>query len=420
MVSSSYVIGLVSKGLVGGLTSRALMVMSDEANHLSDVQTYTNNTLTGLNALQGWYNRKTGLWDTTGWWNSANCLTVLADFAALNTPMKGNLNIPDIIQNTYEQAQQTRMSAIKSLDVGRNGMVVSSYNFKPTSEYKDTGSKSTFGSSDTSEPSVVSKRGFDDFINDYYDDEGWWALALIRSHDLGVQGLGDQTYISAANDIFEDMRKGRSPCGGIYWSKVTDYTNAIANELFFSVAASMANRMPNKQYYVDIAVEQWKWFKGSGLINKDNLVNDGLTTACKNNGGATWSYNQGVILGGLAELYKATGDVGLLASADAIAKAAMSKLSRNGTLFEGCEPNCGADGAQFKGVFLRNLMYLHQVAPQPAYRTYILNNANTIWAKDRNVTTNQLGVTWPGPYTTSDAGAHSSAMDALVAAVAVV
>lgn len=106
MVSSSYVIGLVSKGLVGGLTSRALMVMSDEANHLADLQTYTNNTLTGLNALQGWYNRKTGLWDSTGWWNSANCLTVLADFAALNTPIQATINIPDIIQNTYEQARK--------------------------------------------------------------------------------------------------------------------------------------------------------------------------------------------------------------------------------------------------------------------------------------------------------------------------
>ncbi|KAK8042742.1 glycoside hydrolase family 76 protein [Apiospora phragmitis] len=412
MVSSSYVIGLVSKGLVGGLTSRALMVMSEQADHLADQQMYTNNTITGLNALQGWYDQKTGLWDSTGWWNSANCLTVLADFAALNPMLKTSINIPAVIQNTYEQAQKTQISAIKTLDVGRKGLVVSHYSRIPKISIPK-GSKAT-------SRSVISRRGFDDFLNDYYDDEGWWALALIRSHDLGVQGLGDQTYIQAANDIFEDMRKGASPCGGIYWSKVTNYTNAIANELFFQVAASLANRMPNKQYYLDVAVKQWDWFKKSGLINKDMLINDGLTDDCKNNGGATWSYNQGVVLGGLAELYRATGDASLLSTADGIARAAMSKLSRNGTLYEGCEPNCGSDGAQFKGVFLRNLMYLHQVASTPAYRTYILNNANTIWAKDRNVTTNQLGVTWLGPYTTSDAGAHSSALDALVAAMAVV
>ncbi|KAK8010534.1 glycosyl hydrolase [Apiospora arundinis] len=393
MVSSSYVIGLVSKGLVGGLTSRALTVMSEQANLLADKQTYTANTNAGIDALQGWYNNKTGLWDSTGWWNSANCLTVLADYAALNPQPSSKVNIPDVIQNTYEQAQKTQIMAIKTLDVGHRGMHIRS---------------------------DIGKRGFDNFLNDYYDDEGWWALALIRAHDLGVQGLGDQTYIQAANEIFEDMKKGASPCGGIYWSKVTDYTNAIANELFFSVAASLANRMKNKQYYLDVAVKQWTWFNQSGLINKDMLINDGLTDKCKNNGGATWSYNQGVVLGGLAELYKATGDESLLTAANGIAVAAMKKLSRNGTLYEGCEPNCGADGAQFKGVFIRNLMYLHQVAPMSEYRDYILHNADTIWAKDRNVTTNQLGVTWTGPFTTSDAGAHSSALDALVAAMAVV
>lgn len=266
----------------------------------------------------------------------------------------------------------------------------------------------------------LARRGFDDFLNDYYDDEGWWALALIRAHDLGALGMGDQEYLQAANDIFEDMKAGASPCGGIYWSKVTNYTNAIANELFLSVAASLANRMPNKEYYVDVAVKQWDWFLASGMINEDVLVNDGLNAACKNNGGKTWSYNQGVILGGLAELYRATQDNKYIETATSIALSAMDKLSVNGTLSDGCEPNCGKDGAQFKGVFIRNLRYLHEVAPQPAFRDYILHNAESVWKNARNATTNQLGVDWNGPFSTPDAGTQSSALDALVAAVAVV
>jgi predicted alpha-1,6-mannanase (GH76 family) len=111
------------------------------------------------------------------------------------------------------------------------------------------------------------------------------------------------TYLQAANVIFQDMQNGTSPCGGIYWSKVDDYTNAIANELYLSVAASLANRMPsNKEAYTAIAQGQWDWFKASGLINSNNLINDGLTEQCTNNGQQTWSYNQGVILGGLVEL----------------------------------------------------------------------------------------------------------------------
>ena len=69
-----------------------------------------------------------------------------------------------------------------------------------------------------------------------------------------------------ANGIFEDMKGGASRCGGIYWDRPQTYTNAIANELYLAVAASLANRMPaeNKQYYLDIAKTQWEWFKNGG------------------------------------------------------------------------------------------------------------------------------------------------------------
>lgn len=126
--------------------------------------------------------------------------------------------------------------------------------------------------------------------------------------------------------------------------------------------------------------------------------------------------NQGVVLGGLVELYTATNDESLLTEAQTIATAAIDALSKNGTLYEGCEPNCGADGNQFKGIFMRNLGYLQAVAPLPAYKTFILDNADSIWTNDRD-SKNRLGVTWTGPYTTADAGTQSSALDALVAAI---
>ncbi len=52
------------------------------------------------------------------------------------------------------------------------------------------------------------------------------------------------------------------------------------------------------------------------MINAQSLVNDGLNSsnpnACTNNGRTTWTYNQGVILGGLVELYNADKDPTLL------------------------------------------------------------------------------------------------------------
>ncbi|KAI1405284.1 glycoside hydrolase family 76 protein [Hypoxylon fuscum] len=389
---------MVSSSLVGSLASRAVFLMSSHISSRADQATYASHTVDGLKALQTWYNRETGLWDTTGWWNSANCLTVLADFAIADPAASDSLMIPEIIQNTYDQAQKTPVQATKVL--GISGLPVSTY-------------------TRISKRSEIEKRGFDNFLNDYYDDEGWWALAMIHSYDVGVKGIGDQQYLQAAVDIFEDMKKGNSTCGGIFWSKVTPYTNAIANELYLSVAASLANRIPDrKDYFLDTAKTQWTWFKNSGLINGDNLINDGLTDDCKNNGMQTWTYNQGVILGGLVELSTATGDKSLLTQAQTIASAAITKLSKDGILFEGCEPDCGSDGSQFKGIFMRNLHYLQKAAPMEAVKNFLLTNADTIWAKNRN-NQNQLGGTWEGPYTNATAGTQSSALDVLVAAAAV-
>ncbi|KAI0387805.1 glycoside hydrolase family 76 protein [Hypomontagnella monticulosa] len=372
--------------------------MSSHISNRADQATYASHTVDATKTLQTWYNRNTGLWDTTGWWNSANCLTMLADFAIIDPAASDSLNIPEIIQNTYDQAQKTTVQATKVLSPA--GLPVSSY-------------------VRVSKRSELDKRGFDNFLNDYYDDEGWWALAMIHSYDVGVRGIGDQQYLQAAVDIFEDMKKGASTCGGIYWSKVTPYTNAIANELYLSVAASLANRIPSrKDYFLDTAKTQWNWFKNSGMINGDNLINDGLTDDCKNNGMQTWTYNQGVILGGLVELSTATGDRSLLTQAQTIASAAITKLSKDGILFEGCEPNCGSDGSQFKGIFMRNLHYLQKAAPMDAIKNFLLNNADTIWAKNRN-DQNQLGGAWLGPFSNATAGTQSSAMDVLVAAAAV-
>lgn len=253
-------------------------------------------------------------------------------------------------------------------------------------------------------------------------DEGWWALAWISAYDL----TKDSRYLSQAESIFRDMNAvfGKTNCsrnsggtGGIWWDKPHSYVNAIANELFLSVAASLANRVSSSRVnYLDIAKKQWNWFKGTGMIASNFTINDGLSQGtCKNNGGTVWSYNQGVILGGLVELSKASGDTSYLDTAHNIAQAAIATLAPNGILRDRCEPNCGADGPQFKGIFVRDLILLQQASPKPAYKTFIERNADSIWANDRN-SRNQLSVRWAGPFVApANASTQSSAMDCLVA-----
>ena len=373
----------------------------------SDPDTYAKNAMQAIETMNSeWYNTQTGIWDNA-WWNSANALTMLGDFALLRLDQANEMNLGGYMRHTFLQAQKTTVQTMKTVDP--SGMVASVYCID-------------WNEGCMAKRSFLTKRGFDDFLNDFYDDQGWWALALIRSYDAS----GDREYLDAAVKIFKDMGTGLGgPCnGGIYWNRERKYVNAITNELYLSMLASLANRFPEDKSYLDMAKAQWEWFENSGMINKDNLINDGLDGNCKNNGLQTWSYNQGVILGGLSELFKATGDTKYTKRATEIAKAAIKHLSNeDGVLVETdqCElksGNCGSDGQQFKGVFVRNLRYLHEVAPDDEFKNFIIKNADVIWANNRN-DRSQLGVAWDGPFVASTGKSHSSALDAIVAAIAV-
>lgn len=130
------------------------------------------------------------------------------------------------------------------------------------------------------------------------------------------------------------------------------------------------------------------------------------------------SYNQGVILGALSELYKATKDTSYTTTAKKIADAGISKLTdSNGILHDPCEPDCGGDGSQFKGIFARNLQILQQTSPEQRYADFLDRNADSVWQNDRN-DHNEFGLEWDGPYVgPANASIQSSALDAIVGAL---
>jgi predicted alpha-1,6-mannanase (GH76 family) len=161
------------------------------------------------------------------------------------------------------------------------------------------------------------------------------------------------------------------------------------------------------------------------LINENYTINDGLTNDCANNGATVWTYNQGIILGGLVELNRAvdnetSSNSTYLQEAQKIAMGAIAALTDDDyVLHEPCEPDsCGADQTQFKGIFMRNLRHLHEVAPNDTYAQVVNASAQSLWANDRN-DENQFGVDWSGPVDNAkvDASTQSSALDALVAAI---
>lgn len=174
-----------------------------------------------------------------------------------------------------------------------------------------------------------------DFENQANDDTSWWALAWLQAYDI----THSKQYLSMAETdadyVHEDWD---STCGGgVWWLRnPRTYKNAIANELFLELTAWLHNTIRGDTKYLRWAEAEWAWFKRSGMINRDHLVNDGLDDNCENNRETTWSYNQGVLLAGLAQLYKATGESALLAEAESIAGAAISQLTVGGVLHEPC------------------------------------------------------------------------------------
>lgn len=332
------------------------------ASAFAQQTSYLRQAKDGVHTLQSWYSPGTGLYETTGWWNSGNAITVLANYSRVS---HDDSYLP-VFANTFKQAQETSKG----------------------------------------------------FINNYYDDEGWWALAWIDVYDL----TKDPQYLSMAGSIFSDMAGGwDATCGGgIWWSKDRNYKNAIANELFLSVAAHLAARASSpdeRAKYIDWAQKEWKWFSNSGMIDAQHLINDGLDLAtCKNNRKTTWTYNQGVILGGLAALDHVAPDPSLPATAQSIADAALTHLTdKNGILHDVCEPYCGGDGIQFKGIFVRNLAELYEAHPESRYETFIETNAQSIW-KNSQGPKFQFGEVWSGPFGLGNAGIQSSALDAFVSA----
>jgi hypothetical protein len=122
--------------------------------------TYENEAVAGIDVLAQWYGSD-GLWNQE-WWNSANIITMLADFQDFS---------PGQVEG-----------------------------------YTSTVFPNTFNNAPSYGP-------FTGFINSFYDDEMWWCLAWIKVFDV----TGTQMYLDMAASIFEDAKSawGANTCSGL-------------------------------------------------------------------------------------------------------------------------------------------------------------------------------------------------------------
>lgn len=366
----------------------ALLLLACSGARLSlaaSKQEYINNAIDAANTLLGSYNYANGLFDGSdgqaGWWTSANALTTIGNLAALDTSLLGTAE--DIFACTFDKAPYAPVTAKYNVQRGT-------------------------------------------FLDDFFDDQGWWVLAWLKAYDI----TGNATYLDEAKDIFADIDAATNGhCGGRPWTRIDEdqQINSITNELYFVLAAALANRTPDsdsrKAFYVGLAQYQADWFTSSGLLGSggNDLIVDALDmSTCRPNASSTiWTYNQGVILGAFAEMHRLTSSNAYLDSAHRIARSVTSwMVSAEGVLTEYGYPDVQEGAEQFKGVFARNLMDLNGVAPDQGYADFLMKNADSIWVNGRDEE-GRIGVNWQGPVRSVNAVSQGSGLGSLVAAAAV-
>lgn len=388
------------------------------------------------------------------WWHSANAITALIDYMLITNDLRYLSVVEFTFTNAPKSYRVDNVGALvsSSLSGGVTGLAVgaaigSAFGPVGTAIGAAVGFVAgLFGGGEVA--AATTGRTYNtNFLDLYYDDDGWWALAWIKAYDL----TGDVKYLSMANLIFLTMTEGwDNVCGGGIWWAVQHskphgwpgnvYKNAIANELFMAVAAALclryranAEAAPSPGYQsflLQSAIAEWNWFSspppgGVGLVNECNLINDAPNSSCRNDGTqAVWSYNQGVVLGALCDLYKLTGDQGYLTSAEKIADAFITNPEKsgesgvmNGILTEWDFEQPSADSPQFKGIFVRNLAALYKTDHAGRYRAFILKNVVSALAYKNS--SGQFGSRWDSTVDVADFIRQSSAVDLLNAGLVV-
>lgn len=246
------------------------------------------------------------------------------------------------------------------------------------------------------------------FLNEFYDDMEWNALAMLRAYEA----TKDEKYKTAVETLWTDIKGGWNLTmnGGIAWRKAMPYyKNTPANGPAAILAARLYRNF-SRPDDLDWAKKIYTWLKDSLYNNSTGWVYDGINS---NNDGVRntewkFTYNQGTFLGAATELYLLTNNVAYLNDA---LKAANFQLSDN--VLTNFTDNLmrdegGGDGGLFKGVLVR---YLTQLILAPGmvssdktrYINYLKRNAEVLWNQGTDKSYLLFGSYWKNkPGATTD------------------
>ncbi|MBX3254287.1 MAG: alpha-1,6-mannanase [Chitinophagaceae bacterium] len=260
---------------------------------------------------------------------------------------------------------------------------------KPSSKYTDLMTDWLTG--------VKVKNG-NTYINEFYDDMQWIALATLRAYDV----TGNAAFKAVADELWTDIKGGWNETvgGGISWRKAQPYyKNTPANAPAVILAARLYQHS-NSADDLQWAQKIYDWLKNNLYEPGSGLVYDGINR--ENNGALdNWkfTYNQGVFIGAALELYNATKNTMYLNDAIKAAGYTLSDNTYTNSTDRLLRDEGGGDGGLFKGIFIRYFtqLILHPDLPD-SYRQrfiyFVKHNAEWLWFNGTNKQQVLFGSYW--------------------------
>jgi predicted alpha-1,6-mannanase (GH76 family) len=245
---------------------------------------------------------------------------------------------------------------------------------------------------------------------DFFDDENWMALALIRAYDV----THDAKYLSRAEWLFADIDSTGRTNTGIWWS--TNHTQkATASNFGPAITAARLAERTGKPTYTTAAREIYDQWFATMVDHTTHQVADHRSA----NGTVDWSkftYDTGLAIGASIELWKVTGNHGYLDHAYEFGTYLITQEvapSQFGNILH--DANCTGDCHMFKGIAFRFLAKLYTLdRKQTQYYDVLKASLRAIWYDARNTSTDLFSPNWSGgPPNGTSLGAQASAVIAL-------
>jgi predicted alpha-1,6-mannanase (GH76 family) len=237
----------------------------------------------------------------------------------------------------------------------------------------------------------------------WYDDENWSTLALIRAYDL----TADATYLDEARTLYADiMGAWDTTCcgateGGLWWDRAHTQKATASNAGAVLSGARLYERTKDAAYLA-FAQKAFAFWAANMVDPTTHQVYDHMTVAGEK---VAWkfTYNEGLMIGAAVALAQASGDTSSIALAEQIASFMLAHETESSAvgliLTDGSDTACQNDCIQFKGIAARYLTTLYQAVPaHTEYLSLLTQSADAAWTLARDPSSRLYGTDWGEPF----------------------